>query len=196
MSKPSSITPKVTWSGRRARPPHHASKWDYTSVQGCSLLHVTSYWQWQPSHLHARFKGICKCDASQCDETTLYRNVCDLDSKAMPVHGLIKDMVVHLVASPYISTIMDILIVDLPPSYGMLPSCKFSASPNGTIQMHLSFASIPNPKGRLVKILKGPKKPVHVEKFSEQGNWIGRLCKWFMCLIPMRVSLILRMISG
>lgn len=83
-----------------------------------------------------------------------YRNVYGLDSKAMLIHGLIKDVVVHLVASPDISTIMDIVIDDLPPSYGEILPRKFSTSLSGTIQMDLSFVSIPNPGGWLVKILR------------------------------------------
>lgn len=83
----------------------------------------------------------------------------------MPIHGLIKDTVIHLIASPDISTIMDIVVVDLPPLYGMLLSRKFSASLGGTLQMDLTFAFIPNPEGKLVKIWRERKKPVHVEKF-------------------------------
>jgi hypothetical protein len=95
-----------------------------------------------------------------------YKNICGLDSKATPMHGLIKNMVVHLINSPNISAIMDIVIVDLPPCYGML-SCKFSTSLGSTIHMDLSFASIPNPKGFLVNILRETKRPIHVENFSK-----------------------------
>jgi hypothetical protein len=52
--------------------------------------------------------------------TRPYKSVFGLDFRAMYTHGLIKDVVVHLVASPDISMIMDIVVVDLPPSYGML----------------------------------------------------------------------------
>lgn len=103
-----------------------------------------------------------------------YRNICGLDSKSMEVHGLIKDVVVHLVASPDISTIMNVMVVDLPATYGMLLSRKFFASFGGMIQMDLSFVSIPNPNGRLVQIMRDLKKPFYVEKCSRQGNHVGR----------------------
>lgn len=76
-----------------------------------------------------------------------YRNVCGLDSRSMLVHGLIKDMVVRLAASPDISTIMDIVVIDLPPSYGMLVVtevfCEFGwNNSNGSIlRIH------PKPRG-------------------------------------------------
>ena len=104
-----------------------------------------------------------------------YRNVCGLDSKSMEVHGLIKDVVVQLVASTDISTIMDIGVVDLPPTYGMLLS--ISTTLGGTNQMDLSFASIPNPEDRLVRIPREPKLPLHAEKFSAQGNWGARIAQ-------------------
>lgn len=104
-----------------------------------------------------------------------YGNVCRLDSRSMSIHDVIKDMVVRLIASQDISIIMDIVVVDLPPSYGMLLSRKFSSSLSGTIQMDLSFASIPNPEGRLVRIMREPKKPFHVEKATRQVNRSGRV---------------------
>ena len=82
-----------------------------------------------------------------------YRNVCGLDSRSMSVHGPIKDIIVCFATSPDISTIMNIVVVDLPPSYGMLLSHKFSTSVNGTIQMDLSFTSILNLEGCLVRIM-------------------------------------------
>ena len=110
-----------------------------------------------------------------------YRNVCGLDSRSMPIHGVTKDMVVYLTTCPDISTIMDIVVVDLPPSYGMLLSIKFSASFGGTIQMDLSYASIPNPEGRLVRIMREPKSLIPIEKFSDQGNHSRRVAQ--VCLI-------------
>lgn len=83
-----------------------------------------------------------------------YKNVYGLDSKSMEVHGLIKDIVVKLVASPDISTIMDIMVVHLLATYGMLLSRKFSTGLGGTIQMDLSFSSIPNPDGWLIQITR------------------------------------------
>lgn len=106
-----------------------------------------------------------------------YRNVCGLDSKAMPIHGFIKNMVVYLVTSPDISTIIDVLVVDLSPPYGILLSRKFLSSLGGTLQMDLTFTSIPNPEGRLVKVWGEPKKPMHVEMFLKHGNKVGKVAQ-------------------
>lgn len=70
---------------------------------------------------------------------------------------------------------MDIVVVDLSTAYGMLLSQKFSSSLEGTIEMDLSFTSIPNLDGRLVQIMRDPKNPFHVEKCSRLGNRVGRV---------------------
>ena len=62
-----------------------------------------------------------------------YRNVCGIYSNSMEVHGLIKDMVVKLVSSLDISTIVDIVVVDIPATYGMLLSRTFSTCLGVTI---------------------------------------------------------------
>ena len=108
----------------------------------------------------------------------------------MPIHDPIKDMVVRLTASPNISTIMDIVVVDLPPSYRMLLSRNFATSLGGTIQMDLSYTSIPNLKGCLVRILREPKKPIHVEKFSKQGSRLGRIPKYALWMIVIKATMI------
>lgn len=59
----------------------------------------------------------------------------------------------------------------------MLLSRKFFASLGGTIQMDLSFASIPRPDDQLARVPKEPKMPLHVEKFSTQGNRAGRIAQ-------------------
>ena len=76
---------------------------------------------------------------------------------------------------------MDIVVVDLPPSHGMLLSRKFLASLGRRIQMDLSYASILNHEGRLVRIPREPKSLVHVEKFSQQGNRSRRVAQ--VCFI-------------
>ena len=56
-----------------------------------------------------------------------YHNICAMDSKVVEVHGLIKDLQVHLVVFPDIQIIMDIVVIDVPDAWGMLLSRKWVA---------------------------------------------------------------------
>jgi len=52
--------------------------------------------------------------------TRPYRNVCGIDSKAIRVCGLIKNLEVFLANYPEVSIIMDVVVIDLLDSCGML----------------------------------------------------------------------------
>lgn len=66
-----------------------------------------------------------------------------MDSREVKVCGLIKDVVVSLVAHPSIAICKDIVMVDVPEARGMLLSKKWIANLGGSIQMDLSYATIP-----------------------------------------------------
>jgi hypothetical protein len=57
--------------------------------------------------------------------------------------GVIKDMVVTLFQFPMKSILMDIVVVDVPPKFGMLLSRSWIKRFGGTLQMDLSYATIP-----------------------------------------------------
>jgi len=65
-----------------------------------------------------------------------------MDNKLIEVHGLIKDLQVHLVVFPNIQIIMDIVVIDVPDAWGMLFSRKWAVDLGGSIQMNLSYATI------------------------------------------------------
>jgi ribonuclease HI len=57
--------------------------------------------------------------------------------------GVIKDLVVSLFQFPMKSVIMDIMVVDVPPKFGMLLSIYWIKRLGGTLQMDLTYATIP-----------------------------------------------------
>lgn len=67
---------------------------------------------------------------------------------------------------------MNIVVVDIPTSYGMLLSRKFSTNLGGRIYMDLSYALIPNLEGKLIKILRKPFKGYHVKNSHAPWNII------------------------
>jgi hypothetical protein len=52
--------------------------------------------------------------------TRPYRNVCNIASRAFPACGLIKDLKVSLATYPNISILMDVVVIDVLESWGML----------------------------------------------------------------------------
>jgi hypothetical protein len=78
--------------------------------------------------------------------TRPYRNVCGIDSRAIPVCGLIKDLKVSLATYPDISLLMDVVVIDVPDAWGMLLSRKWATTLGGSLQMDLSYATIPTLK--------------------------------------------------
>ena len=87
-----------------------------------------------------------------------YYNIYAMDSKKIEVHGLIKDLQVHLSFYPNIMIVMDIVVFDVPNSCGMLLSRKWASHLGGSIQMNWSYATIPSPRGNgFVRLKREPK---------------------------------------
>ncbi len=113
-----------------------------------------------------------------------YYNICAMDSKKVEVHGLIKDLQVHLSVYPDIMIVMDIVVVDVPDAWGMLLSRKWASDLGGSIQMNWSNAMIPSLRGsRFIRLNREPKRRFHVEdpkrphnevitEKSNKGNYI------------------------
>ena len=74
--------------------------------------------------------------------TQPYHNICVMDSREIKSEGLIKDLKVSLIAYPDISIMMDVLLVDVPPVWGMLLPRKWSANFGGSLHKDLSYATI------------------------------------------------------
>ena len=59
--------------------------------------------------------------------TRPYKDLFSFDSSKVKCIGLIKDLCVNLVQYPSKSMVMDILVADIPPKYGMLISRSWGA---------------------------------------------------------------------
>jgi hypothetical protein len=67
----------------------------------------------------------------------------DLDITKVKCLGLIKDLVVSLAKIPAKNMVMDVVVPDIPPKFGMLLSKSWAAKLKGTLQMDMSYATIP-----------------------------------------------------
>jgi hypothetical protein len=76
------------------------------------------------------------------DITRPYKDLFSFDSRKVKCFGLIKDMVVSLSQISSKNMIMDVVVSDIPPKFGMLLSRSWDAKLKGTLQMDMSYATI------------------------------------------------------
>jgi hypothetical protein len=75
--------------------------------------------------------------------TKAYHDLYSFDSRKVQCLGVIKVMVVTLFQLPMKSVVMDIVVVDVPPKFGMLFSRYWINILGGTLQMDLTYDTIP-----------------------------------------------------
>jgi hypothetical protein len=75
--------------------------------------------------------------------TKPYQNLYSFESKKIKCLGLIKDMVVSLAQLPMKSVVMDIMVDEIPPKFGMIFSRSWEMKVGGSLQMELTYATIP-----------------------------------------------------
>jgi hypothetical protein len=75
--------------------------------------------------------------------TRPYKDLHSFDSSKVRCIGLIKDLCITLVQIPVKNMVMDVLVVDIPPNYGMLLSWSWGAKLKGTLQLDMSYATVP-----------------------------------------------------
>jgi hypothetical protein len=75
--------------------------------------------------------------------TRAYHDLYSFDSRRVQCLGVIKDLVVSLFQLPMKSVVMDIVVVDVPPKFGMMLSRSWIKRLGGTLQMDLTYATIP-----------------------------------------------------
>jgi hypothetical protein len=77
------------------------------------------------------------------DITRPYHDLYSFDSKKVKCLGVMKDVVVTLSQLPMKSVVLDVIVADIPPKFGMLLSRSWAKKVGGTLQMDLSYATIP-----------------------------------------------------
>jgi ribonuclease HI len=86
--------------------------------------------------------------------TKPYGDLYSFDSRKVKCMGMIKDLVVSLAQIPVKSVLMDVVIADIPPKYGMLLSRSWGAKLGGTIQLDMSYATIPVFGGQFTRLYR------------------------------------------
>jgi hypothetical protein len=75
--------------------------------------------------------------------TKTYHDLYSLNSRKVKCLGVIKDLVVSLFQLPMKSVVMDIVVVDVPPKFGMLLSRSWIKILGGNLQMDLLICHHP-----------------------------------------------------
>lgn len=102
-----------------------------------------------------------------------YHNICSMDSRKVVVLGVFKDLSISLADYPYKIITMDIGIIDVADVWGMLLFRKFAAGLGGSIQMDLSYATIPATAGGMVRFYREVERRYHVEYPKRPKNGEG-----------------------
>ena len=82
-------------------------------------------------------------DSLGLDITRPYKDLFSFYSREVKCLVLIKDLVVSLHQMPEKSMIMDVVVADVPPKFGMLLSRSWAAKLKRTLRMDLSYVVIP-----------------------------------------------------
>jgi len=86
--------------------------------------------------------------------TRPYGNLYSFDSRRVKCMGLIKDLVVTLAQVPVKSILMDVVIADIPPKYGMLLSRSWGSNLGGSLQLDMMYATIPVFSGQFTRLYR------------------------------------------
>jgi hypothetical protein len=77
------------------------------------------------------------------DVTVPYKDIFSFDLRKFKCLGLIKDLVMSLAQIPSKNMVMDMVMAEIPPKFGMLLSRSWIAKLKWTLQMDMSYATIP-----------------------------------------------------
>jgi hypothetical protein len=94
--------------------------------------------------------------------TQTYGNICDIDSKRVKVYGLCENVEVFLIDFPHISLLLNIVVIDVPDSSGMLLLRIWYVSLGGFLIMYITHAHIPMGDGTLEVLYSQEQDEKHV----------------------------------
>ena len=75
--------------------------------------------------------------------TKPYHDLSSFNSRKVKFPGLIKDLVINLSQLPSKIIVINIVVADIPPMFGILSSFSWIKRLGGTLQMDLTYATIP-----------------------------------------------------
>jgi hypothetical protein len=115
------------------------------------------------------FKAIM--DRLGLEITRPYKDLYSFDSRKVKCIGMIKDLAVNLAQIPMKSVLMDVVVVDIPPKYGMLLSRSWGTKLGGSLQLDMTYATIPVFGGQFTCLYRETKLAFVVSDPLNQNNY-------------------------
>jgi hypothetical protein len=82
-----------------------------------------------------------------------------IDYRKVLAYGEIKDFYAWITTTPYIITIFNIIVVDLPLAYGVMLGRDWTSMINGYIMNDASCMMLPGKEREMIKVTREPRKP-------------------------------------
>jgi hypothetical protein len=93
------------------------------------------------------------------------------DSRRVKCMGMIKDLVVTLTQVLVKNVLMDVVIIDIPPKYGFLLSRSWGAKLEGSLQLDMTYATIPVFGGQFTRLYKEKRLVYTVSDPQNMNNY-------------------------
>jgi hypothetical protein len=93
-----------------------------------------------------------------------YTDVHRFESKGIKVYDLMEGLQVHLADYPDFPIIMDVVVVDIPDTWGMILSREWASTLDRSLQMDLSYTTIPVRDQDCITLHNKPKRMEHIER--------------------------------
>jgi hypothetical protein len=87
-----------------------------------------------------------------------------IDSRQVPAYGEIKEFYAWITVAPHIITIFNIIMVDLPPTYGVVLGRYWSSMIEIYLMNDGSCMMFPGKEGAMIKVPREPRKPFSFKK--------------------------------
>jgi hypothetical protein len=87
-----------------------------------------------------------------------------IDSRQVPAYGEIKYFYAWITTAPHIITVFNIIVVDLPPAYGVVLGRDWSSMIRGYIMNDGSCMMFPDKGGAMIKVPREPRRPFSFKK--------------------------------
>jgi hypothetical protein len=87
-----------------------------------------------------------------------------IDSRKVLTYGEIKYFYAWIIVAPHITTVFTIIVVDLPPTYGVVLGRDWSSLIGGYIMNDGSCMMFPNKYGTMIRVPREPRKPFSFKK--------------------------------
>ena len=92
-----------------------------------------------------------------------FNNVCGMESRPIKSKGVIENLNMKLAAYPEIQINMNVLVLDIPDTWGILLPREWATKLGGSIWMDLSYVTIPIGENTSYKLMNENPMTEHVE---------------------------------